>query len=163
MRAFWLVLLAVIAACQPPTPTPLRIGVNAWLGYDSLVLAQETGFSDRSQVRIVEMMSASDTQRAMADGLLDGAALTLDEAKLLAPSVELTAEQYTTALGDLTLRSVAESASLLRGPSPVLSSGSRRMAEFLVQGKYLQRAPNWSALIDAGPAAQARDLLAGVP
>ena len=83
MRAAWLWFTALwvigSVACQAPPAAPLRVGVNAWMGYDPLVLAQEQRLFDREQLRILEMMSASDSQEALADGLIDGAALTLDE------------------------------------------------------------------------------------
>lgn len=83
---WWLVVLVGIAACEQPQPTPLRMGVNAWLGYDSFVLAQERHLFDRDQLRVIELMSASDVQRALSDGLIDAAGLTLDEALRLADS-----------------------------------------------------------------------------
>jgi NitT/TauT family transport system substrate-binding protein len=83
-----LLLLAGIAgllsACQPPPASPLKVGMNAWVGYDPLVLARDKGLLDRRQVKVIELSSSSDTLRHFRNGLLDAAALTLDESLRLA-------------------------------------------------------------------------------
>lgn len=85
----WRVLLAGLltgwlAACQPVPGPPLKLGMNPWVGYDPLVLARDKGLLDTSQVKVVELSSSSETLRHFRNGLLDGAALTLDEALRLA-------------------------------------------------------------------------------
>ena len=32
------------SGCAPPPPTPLRIGLSRWIGYDTLWLANRLGF-----------------------------------------------------------------------------------------------------------------------
>lgn len=70
----------VLAGCQPVPLSPLKVGMNPWVGYDPLVLARDRGLLDRTQVKVVELSSSSETLRHLRNGLLDGAALTLDEA-----------------------------------------------------------------------------------
>jgi NitT/TauT family transport system substrate-binding protein len=73
-----------LCACQPVPRSPLKVGMNPWVGYDPLVLARERGLLDRSQVKVVELSSSSETLRHFRNRLLDGAALTLDETLRLA-------------------------------------------------------------------------------
>ena len=75
---------AALAACQPPPQAPLKLGLNPWVGYDPMVLARDRGLLDAAQVKVVELASSSETQRHLRNGLLDGAALTLDETLRLA-------------------------------------------------------------------------------
>lgn len=79
-----LVLCAGLAACQPVPAQPLKIGMNPWVGYDPLVLARDKGLLDPHRVKVVELASSSETMRHFRNGLLDGAALTLDETLRLA-------------------------------------------------------------------------------
>lgn len=76
---FWL-----LAGCAEAPQPPLRVGVNPWVGYDPLVLAGERRLFDPARIRVVELSSNTESQRALRNGLLDGAALTLDEALRLA-------------------------------------------------------------------------------
>lgn len=71
--------LAVLSGCAEPPAAPLRVGINAWVGYDPLVLARERGWTDATRLRVVDMFSNSESLRALRNGLLDAAALTLDE------------------------------------------------------------------------------------
>jgi NitT/TauT family transport system substrate-binding protein len=76
--------VAALAGCQPPPQAPLKLGMNPWVGYDPMVLARDRGLLDAAQVKVVELASGSETMRYLRNGLLDGAALTLDEALRLA-------------------------------------------------------------------------------
>ena len=73
-----------LTACQPAPVPPLKVGMNPWVGYDPLVLARDKGLLDTRQVKVVELASSSETLRHFRNGLLDGAALTLDETLRLA-------------------------------------------------------------------------------
>lgn len=89
LRAGGLCLLAGVAApwlagCQPVPAAPLMLGLNAWVGYDPLVLARERGLIDTRAVKVIELSSSSETLRHFRNRLLDAAALTLDEALRLA-------------------------------------------------------------------------------
>lgn len=77
-------LVPWLAACQAPPVAPLNVGLNAWVGYDPLVLARERGLLDRAEVKVIELGSSSETLRHFRNRLLDAAAVTLDEALRLA-------------------------------------------------------------------------------
>ncbi|WP_374437964.1 ABC transporter substrate-binding protein [Inhella sp.] len=70
--------LVSLAACAPPQ-RPLRLGSIVFPGYEPLFLARELGWLAPERVRLVELMSNTDTLRALAVGHLDAAQLTLDE------------------------------------------------------------------------------------
>ena len=78
------VALLALQACNPTTNPPLTVGMNAWVGYDPLVLARDQKLLDAQQVKVVELSSSSETLRHFRNGLLDAAALTLDETLRLA-------------------------------------------------------------------------------
>lgn len=93
MRAYnlrwWLpVLVLVLGATtwvgvrlMTPALPPLRIGINAWPGYEFLYLAQEKGFYRDAgiDVRLVEFSSLSDARRAYERGQIDGLGTTIIE------------------------------------------------------------------------------------
>lgn len=70
--------MSALAACQMPV-APLRVGSIVFPGYELMFLARELGQLDEHQVRLVELLSNTDTLRALAAGQLEAAALTLDE------------------------------------------------------------------------------------
>lgn len=76
--------LPFLGGCQPVPPAPLKLGLNAWVGYDPLILARERGLIDTQAVKVIELPSSSETLRHFRNRLLDAAALTLDEALRLA-------------------------------------------------------------------------------
>ena len=76
-------LLLGLAACSEPPVAPMRIGTNVWPGYEPLYLARELGYLG-NEIHLVEHMSASQSIRDFRNGVLDAAALTLDETLLLA-------------------------------------------------------------------------------
>ncbi|MCB1955657.1 MAG: ABC transporter substrate-binding protein [Rhodocyclaceae bacterium] len=60
---------------------PFRIGTNVWIGYEPLYIADESGFFPEGRpIRLVTMQNATEVQRALRAGVLEAAALTLDEA-----------------------------------------------------------------------------------
>lgn len=76
--------LALLSGCSEPPAPPLAVGVNAWVGYDPLVLARDRHLVDPGQVKVVELTTNAETLRHFRNGLLDAAGLTLDEALRLA-------------------------------------------------------------------------------
>lgn len=72
----------LLGGCTEPHP-PLAVGTNQWLGYEPLYLARAQGAFDESDVRLVEYTSATQVIRAFRNGVIEGAALTLDEVLLL--------------------------------------------------------------------------------
>lgn len=77
-------MLVNLWGCTPQPVRPLKLGLNPWVGYDPLVLARDRGLLDDRLVKVVELSSSSETLRHFRNGLLDAAALTLDEALRLA-------------------------------------------------------------------------------
>lgn len=88
-RAFWqnrisivvLIGLALLAlpACKPEAEPPLRIGMNVWPGYEPLFLARHDGNLNETDFRLVELSNNSDVGRALRNGSLEAACMTLDE------------------------------------------------------------------------------------
>jgi NitT/TauT family transport system substrate-binding protein len=78
-----LAALLALAGCAEAPPPPLTVGMNAWVGFDPLVLARDRGLVNEQRVRFVELASGTEVQRGLHNGLLDAAALTLDEAMRL--------------------------------------------------------------------------------
>lgn len=66
-------LLGLTTACSPEKSKPLRIGINAWPGYEFLYLAQEKGFYREAgvEVRLIEFFSLADNRRAYERGQID--------------------------------------------------------------------------------------------
>lgn len=73
----------LLVACQPAPAEPWRMAINPWVGYEPLVLAQENGTLPPA-MRVVELASNTESKRAFRNGLVEVAALTLDEALRLA-------------------------------------------------------------------------------
>ena len=87
---YCLVLTVVLISCNEQSDTSLRIGSGVWPGYEPLYLARSLGYYEESQVNLIEMISASEVMQALRNGLLEGAALTLDEVlTLVQDGVEL--------------------------------------------------------------------------
>jgi NitT/TauT family transport system substrate-binding protein len=57
----------------------MRVGSVVFPGYEDLFLARELGLLDARQVRLVELLSNTDTLRALSAGQLEAATLKLDE------------------------------------------------------------------------------------
>lgn len=80
---FSIALSLFLPACSNEQHEILRVGTNIWSGYEPLYMARDTKILDQNKVRLVEYSSASQVLQAFRNGLIDGAALTLDEAMLL--------------------------------------------------------------------------------
>ncbi len=76
--------LSGFAGCSSDQEAGLRIATNQWIGYELLYLSREISppgdKADDKRVRLVELLSNSDSLQALAAGTVDGAGLTLDEA-----------------------------------------------------------------------------------
>ena len=77
-------VLTLLSACDRVPVPPLKVGMNAWVGYDPLVLARDKKYLDPAVIKVIELSSSSETLRYFRNGLLDAAALTLDEVLRLA-------------------------------------------------------------------------------
>lgn len=72
-------LTPLVSGCGPATKKSLPIAAHIWPGYESLFIARREGWLDERRVRLVETTSATQSLHALASGIVDGAALTLDE------------------------------------------------------------------------------------
>lgn len=72
-------LMLTLFGCGWQKDKPVRIAAHVWAGYETLFLTQSEGWLDRMRVSLVETTSATDSLKALAEGRIDGAALTLDE------------------------------------------------------------------------------------
>lgn len=73
-----------LSSCGRDQHGPVLVGTNVWLGYEPLFMARDLGFFPDQEVRLLEFTSNTDSIHALRQGTLDAAALTLDEALLLA-------------------------------------------------------------------------------
>lgn len=71
--------LGGLFGCLPAREPLLRVASHVWPGYETLFLARRLGWLDDGAVRLVELLSASDSLHALYAGGVEGAALTLDE------------------------------------------------------------------------------------
>ena len=117
--AFLACLLAILGSCMQAPPTPLRVGANVWPGYESLYLAKDLGYYDDSPIQLVDYPSATEVSRALRNGDLEVAALTLDETLALAetnPDIRVVLITDVSAGGDAILaRSDIETLAALKG------------------------------------------------
>lgn len=79
MRVITLLAVMSLTACREPPP--LRVGLNAWPGYEFLFLAEQIGaFQETGRpVKLVEFTSLSDARRAYERGQIDGLGTTVVE------------------------------------------------------------------------------------
>lgn len=77
-----LVWLLMWSGCADSRP-PLRVGFNPWVGYEPLPLARSLGALDGKQVDLVSFPSTTEVIRAYRYGVIDVAAVTMDEALTL--------------------------------------------------------------------------------
>lgn len=79
--ALFVAVAAMLAGCEKPASTPIKIGINPWPGYEFLYLAQELGFYEELgvPVKIIEYGSLSDVRRGYERGNLDAMTTTLIE------------------------------------------------------------------------------------
>lgn len=84
MAQLFKIMLACIAvlliSCNQNDSHVLKVGANNWLGYQPLFVAQAFDFYDKNKINVVELGSATGVLRALYNGGVDVAAVTLDEA-----------------------------------------------------------------------------------
>ncbi len=80
LRTFVLFCVLLGAGCSQNGEPTLRIGTNVWPGYEPLYLARQLGYLDSNRIRLIEYTSTSQVLKAYRNGLIDAAAVTLDEA-----------------------------------------------------------------------------------
>lgn len=78
-------LFSLNACTKPPTPT--SIAINPWPGYEFLYLAEQKGFFKQlgANIKLVQLSSLGDAQRAYVNGRVDGLASTIIEAVQVEP------------------------------------------------------------------------------
>jgi NitT/TauT family transport system substrate-binding protein len=79
-----LVVALLLSSCDREEPETLRIGTALWPGYEPLFLAKERDYYGDQSISLVEYPSPAGAVRALANGAIAGAALTLDEVLKLA-------------------------------------------------------------------------------
>ncbi len=77
-----LFLLPFLSCSKVGSQTPVVIGINTWTGYDPLILAESKNLFQKNNVKveIKRYGSAQEEMKAMRNGFLHAAALTMDEA-----------------------------------------------------------------------------------
>ncbi len=85
---FMLMILMAIAIsnCTRAPITPLRIGSNLWVGYETLYLARDLGYYNDSGIKLVDYPSATEEVRAYRNQEIEGAGLSIDQVLVLATS-----------------------------------------------------------------------------
>lgn len=76
--------ILVLASCSKAPLMPLRVAVNLWPGYETLYLARSLGYYDNTPVKLVDFPSGTEQVRAFRNGSVDAAAISLDQALVLA-------------------------------------------------------------------------------
>ncbi|NPU92881.1 MAG: ABC transporter substrate-binding protein [Gammaproteobacteria bacterium] len=86
MKKGGILLLAILylflAGCQDVSQRPLKVATNQWPGYEPLYLARYLD-AFHSDIEVVQLASTTDVMRALRNGSVEVAAMTLDEALLL--------------------------------------------------------------------------------
>ena len=75
-----IVCTLLLYSCSPAKQDTITIGTNIWLGYEPLHVAHEKKVFDTLNIKFIEYRSASLVLNGMRKGVLDLAAITLDEA-----------------------------------------------------------------------------------
>lgn len=83
-----LLLVCGIAGCEVEPEPVLRLGTNVRPGYAPLYLVEALHPAHAQSLHLVEYQSSTEVLRAFRNNAVDAAALTLDEAMLLAESEE---------------------------------------------------------------------------
>lgn len=76
--------LLFLSACHQDPEGPVTIGTDVWPGYEPGYVASRHGLYGDATVNLRQFQAASETLRAFRNGSIDVAAVTLDEALLIA-------------------------------------------------------------------------------
>jgi len=76
------IALIALTACTKKPEQPVTIGINPWPGYELLYLSEKKGFFKQADanIKLIQLSSLNDAQRAYASGQTDGMASTMIEA-----------------------------------------------------------------------------------
>lgn len=72
-------MACTLPACDVLADKPIAVAAHIWVGYEPMFLAQREGWLDGQRVQLVETNTATESLKALAEGRVHGAALTLDE------------------------------------------------------------------------------------
>ena len=86
-KVICLFMLLVLSGCGDKPVEPLVFGAIAWPGYEPAYVARELGFLDERRIHLAEFTNSTEVLRALRNGRLHIAGLTLDEALGLRQSV----------------------------------------------------------------------------
>lgn len=75
----FIIILVSLVGCTTSSDEPLRVGTIPWPGYESIHLAQSLNYAEMEKIRIIEQANATQTSRAIRNGMIDAAMLTMDE------------------------------------------------------------------------------------
>ncbi len=125
-------LALATAACARPQP-PLVVATNRWIGYEPFYIARELEAYPGRAPHLVEFGSASEVVRALASGVIDAGALTLDEA------LQLMQHNPDFAVGLVLYESFGADALVASGglKSPAALRGRRVGADSLALGAFM--------------------------
>ena len=87
-RTLILFIVAFVSACSPSEERKLRVEANVWPGYAAGFVAEALDLWETDRIQMVRQSSASEVARAFQNGIVEVAALTLDEALRLADQGE---------------------------------------------------------------------------
>jgi NitT/TauT family transport system substrate-binding protein len=76
----------LLMSCAYDDQPAVRIGGNIWPGYEPMYIANAIGEYDSKQIHLIDFPSAVEVARAYRNGVIDVAALTADEALVIAAS-----------------------------------------------------------------------------
>lgn len=76
------IAIAISLSCSQKNVEPVKIAINPWPGYEFLFLAEKKGFFSTVglDIKLIQLGSLADAQRAYVNGSADGLASTLIEA-----------------------------------------------------------------------------------
>ena len=77
-------LLTIMIGCSQQPQSPVHVGAIVWPGYEPLFLARDLGYYSKQAIELEDYPSTTETNQALRNGDIEVAALTMDEALLLA-------------------------------------------------------------------------------
>lgn len=85
--ALSLCISLLISCSSNLPPSPLRVAINLWPGYETLYLARSLGYYDNTPIELLDFPSGTEQVRAFRSGNVDAAAISLDQALALATTI----------------------------------------------------------------------------